>query len=240
MTVPFNYFKRATACITAVTGLLLGAASLDADILYQDSGSFTVDGATDGNNDSFVSGTFDEQSGNVYVAYDITYNGTDIGSNDFIAVWLESNAYPTGASVGIKGNQVSDVDSNPDIFARTVGSTEAWASGFNVTPGSTFTILAEISKSGTGNYDTYTLWVNPIADSFAIDAVSSGDSGYDAISSWGVRTVNLTGEDSFTISGLTIASTMNEAIGVIPEPSTWALSIGLLAIGGFIYRRRRN
>jgi len=251
MTVPFNYFKRATACITAATGLLLGAASLDADILYTDidGTSVTADGP------AVYTGTLNDDvtwDSEVFVSYTVTYTGDGLGNNDFVGFWLGNNS---GPNFGFKGNEddssvpVNDRTGN-DIFIRNQYTGESFIDGLEVESGDSLFVIAGFSKSGTSSvYNQFNLWVTDLTSGDVFSTTDDGPSGISSFSTIGIRAANLdrdtetnTSEDQFDFSNIIVASTYDEAFagGVIPEPSTWALSIGLLAIGGFIYRRRRN
>jgi hypothetical protein len=192
-----------------------------------------------GNNNAPVVRNFSSQSGSVFVSYDFTLSSGSVENNDFVSMWFQTNQYPSGPNIGFKGDQATNTASNFDLFTRTQGGNEVYG-GPSLVVGETYTLVGQLFKSsGTGNYDHFALWVDPAyADSGSPDATSTGDSGFSAVSSIGWRLVNLDTGDQALINNLKFGETWGDVVEVIPEPSTYALIMGVVVISIILFRGR--
>lgn len=98
----------------------------------------------------------------------------------------------------------------------------------------------EWQDSGNGGLDVLRGWVNP-ADASALPSLTQVNGGAANTNGFGGF---LLSQFSFSpgveISGLVVADTLGEAIGaLVPEPSTWALLVGVAGLAVAAIRRRR-
>jgi hypothetical protein len=194
-----------------------------------------------GNNNSPVRRNFAPQTDTMYVSYDFTLLNGSVDNNDFASLWLQSFQFPSGPNIGFKGNSASNNPNNFDLFARARGGAEVYGSP-NLSIGQTYTLVGQLYKSvPSGNYDRFALWVNPgSGDANSPQQTSTADSGFSTISSLGWRLVNLDNDDQVLINNLTLGGSWDDVVPaeVIPEPSTYAVILGIMAIGIAVWRRK--
>ncbi|MEC5387597.1 PEP-CTERM sorting domain-containing protein [Uliginosibacterium sp. H3] len=177
-------------------------------------------------------------SGDVYVSMLMQVGSGAVSSNDFVSLWFDivtSGAHTTRPQIGIK----ADISGSNDIFARTTGSGGAVAPDSNVVAGQTFLVVGKLSKVSSTNYNQFDLWFNPSAGDFSSpDASFSGNSGLSALSTLGLRSVNLDSGDTVLIDNLRLGTAWSD-VSPVPEPSSLALSaLGMCVL--MCYRRRRQ
>jgi len=137
---------------------------------------------------------------------------------------------------------------NPDgthsFGARIGGSTTNYPAGPVPTPGTTYFVVARISKSTPGEssvYDKIELWLNPGVDGWQetplFTAIAVGPTG--AVSAYdllGYRT-NLYTYNSIILDNIVAGSTWADVVpGVIPEPGACALT----GLAGLVFAWRRS
>ena len=191
------------------------------------------------NNDNLAWRTLaSSYSGDVYVSMLMQVGSGTVTSNDFVSLWFDtvtSGAHTTRPQIGIK----ADINGTNDIFARSAGSSGAFAPDSNVLTGQTFLVVGKLSKVSSTTYNQFDLWFNPSASDLANpDASFSGNSGLTALTTLGLRSANLDGGDSVLIDNLRLGSAWND-VSAVPEPSSLALSaLGMCVL--MCYRRRRK
>jgi hypothetical protein len=182
------------------------------------------------------------QTGDLYIAMTIELEAGALGSNDFLALWLDNVAtgdHTTRPNIGLKSN-LGSPDAR-DWMVRGNGTGGSFAPE-QASIGSTTTLWAHLYKTGSSNYNGFDLWVNPSAswtDVLATtpEASSTLDSGLSSISGFGFRSANLSGTDRFTVQSLAISNTV--PVTAVPEPGTVSLALAGLGLLGAMARRRR-
>ena len=176
----------------------------------------------------------------VAVEFMFQFDAGSVSTNDFLALWFGNTA---GPNIGLKANcgdgscPAGTDNVSADLFVRPAGTSNNDAAySTNITLGQTYHLLGLLEKSSlAGNYDTFSLWVNPTAqerDQFTgADASFSGNTGISSFSTIGFRTATFTGADRFLVDDLRIS--------VVPEPASLAL-VGLALAGAGIASRRRK
>jgi len=235
MTVPFNLSRRVCACL-AILFSIGALSSLSAqyefsDLAFTEVYSFDSDGKgpQDLTNGSFFGlSQMGPGSGVIKVEYTLSFDDGN-GGDANVGNAYTSFSFDFGVSEG-----VILIDGNDVTLTLDQGSSKTLSYDFDsvLGGGDSVSITAFMSSSsGVGNYDSYSLWIGDTQ----LGALTNGSSSFASVDKFYVTANGLQGGETFTYSDLVIS-----AATVIPEPSTWALSIGFLAIGGFIYRRRRS
>lgn len=171
----------------------------------------------------------------VYISFLLRWAQGTVNRNDFVALWLGNSG---GPSIGIKGDRDTANPSDPDIFARTSSSPTTTAYSTNITDDTTYFVVGHLIKGGSGNYETYQLWVNPAYEDMSVpDAISTGNSGVSSFSLVGLRSVNLDSGEMVLLDELRLGTSWEDVFplnAAIPEPT----SLGLLGLGLLALRRR--
>jgi len=169
-----------------------------------------------GNNNSLVSRSLaSSQSDEVYISFLMNFADGAITNNDFTVWWF--NDY-NGPNIGIKANQ-GDGSGPEDVVARTNGGS-VYSQDLGID--TTHLVVGHLYKSGAGNYDRYALWVDPAADDFASpDDTATGSSDISSFTTVGIRSVNLTGDDSINFAALRLGTEWTDVVeGAVPPPPT--------------------
>jgi hypothetical protein len=182
------------------------------------------------------------QTGDLYIAMTISLDAGTLGSNDFLALWLDNVAtgdHTNRPNIGLKSNLGSP--NQRDWMVRGSGTNGSFAPD-QALVGSTTTLWAHLYKVSNANYNRYDLWVNPTGSwtdvlTTAPEAQSTLDSGLGSFSRYGFRTANLSGQDRFTVQSLTISNTV--PVSAVPEPGSIGLVLAGLGLLGAVARRRR-
>lgn len=189
-------------------------------------------------------------SGNeLYVSFLFQLDAGALTGNDFLALWFNgsgTNAINSDRTnrpnIGIKADGGSGTN---DVFVRTNGTGGNYASDSNIggTNDVTYQIVGRLSRSGTGNYTHYDLWLNPLfSDLDSPNATFSGNAGISTVTSVGFRTANLETGDTLLIDNLILATSWADVVAApneVPEPGSLALA-GLALLGLGLARRRRG
>ncbi len=192
-------------------------------------------------------------------ARSVAQGGSDFGWAGFVDYSSNGNSYTTGdrnAAGWRVGFQATNAGSNFDLVFQHrntsgVGVTEVLQSGVN--PQETFFVLVRgTDEGGTGTNDKVEVWVNPgyVLSDAALDLITPDYTGDD----WSLNAANpfqlfalqgkTTGSNAsprdLQFDEFRLTSSLYQAMGVIPEPTTllvWSLLAGLgVGIG---WRRRR-
>ncbi len=191
----------------------------------------------DGNSQSAATRSLDATySGDeVYVSFLLRWDEGTVDDNDFAALF-----FGTGEpSIGVKGNKAGG--GLEDFYVRLGPGGEQYSSEI-ADNSTTHLIVGRLFKdSGTGNYDRFSLWVDPDWDDLhAPDVTATGDAGFASFSAIGIKGWNLDANDSVLFDELRLGRTWGDVMPLVPEPST----LLLLLLGGTalmpIRRRRRR
>jgi hypothetical protein len=182
------------------------------------------------------------QTGDLYIAMTISLDAGALGSNDFLALWLDNIAtgdHTNRPNIGLKSNL--GTPNSRDWMVRGSGTGGSFAPDQAVIGGTT-TLWAHLYKASSADYNRYDLWVNPTGswtDVLATtpEAQSTLNSGLSSISGYGFRTATLAGGDRFTVQSLTISNTV--PVSAVPEPGSVSLVLAGLGLLGAVVRRRR-
>ncbi|MDO9597753.1 MAG: PEP-CTERM sorting domain-containing protein [Azoarcus sp.] len=179
-------------------------------------------------------------SGNsLYVDFYVQIDNGALTANDFMSLWLDvgtTGEHLSAPNIGIK----ADGSGTNDVFVRTSGFAGAFAPNSNIGSNNdvTYHIVGLLSRTGSGNYDSFALWLNPeLGDLSTPDAYMIGNTGISQISHIGFRSANLDSGDILLIDGLQLSTTWKEALRV-PEPGTVAL-LGLGLLGLSLTKKRK-
>jgi len=206
---------------------------------YQVPGGALIDGgdralALTGANDNLaVRPLAAPQADDVYISFLLRWAGGNFNDNDFAVFWFDSR---DGPNIGVKMNEGGG--GTRDFMARLGPFGGAVVYGGDIQDHSTtFLVVGRLYKSVPGgNYDRYSLWVNPAYGDFANPlGTATRDVGFASFTKAGIRTFQLH-DDTVLIDELRIGRQWRDVVP-LPEPGTVALlGLGLL---GFA-RRRKN
>lgn len=171
----------------------------------------------------------------VYISFLLRWAQGSIGQNDFVAIWLGNS---NGPSIGVKGNQNTANPAALDFFTRVSSTGTARYAG-NIADDSTFFIIGHLIKGGSGNYESYELWVNPDYENDTIpDIIATGNAGFSSFSTLGIRSVNLDAGELVLLDEIRLGTAWADVFPrnlAIPEPASM-----LLLAGGLMCLARRR
>lgn len=234
---PFSHRLVAAAALALST---LAAPAVHAAVVGQIAAPITFTG--NGDNQSTASFSA-EQTGDLYIAMTIDLELGDLGTNNFLALWLDNvttGAHTDRPNIGLKSNEGSPGARDWMVRGSTTGGSYA---PDQASIGTTTTLWAHLYKASSGsNYNRFDLWVNPTGSwtdvlATTAEASSTLNSGLSSISGFGFRTAHLGGGDRFTVQSLAISNTV--PVSAVPEPGTVSLALAGLALVGAMARRRR-
>lgn len=160
-----------------------------ANLEFHISGGQTISGGTkslrvNGNSDTAAFRQFSAaQDGDIYVSF-LFYaeDGTDLGLNDFVSVWLGEGTYIGVPSMGLKSNLGPNGE---DLMGRVTGTEEAYTAEMEIE--TTYYVVGRLTKeNGSDTYNRYDLWVNPsVAEGSTPQAVSTGTIDTKPLVEWG-------------------------------------------------------
>ncbi|MGE9296069.1 MAG: PEP-CTERM sorting domain-containing protein [Puniceicoccales bacterium] len=141
------------------------------------------------------------------------------------------------------GVDVRDVFNN-SMYAANGGGIIRGSTGVSVTD-STALVVARLTNGADG-YTTLDVLINPSTTTEPASGwhnttitLSDGETMMDSLNAFLIRNVNLDAGDGFYMDNLTIATSYTDVVSQIPEPSTYALIGGVIALG-IVMRNRRN
>lgn len=173
----------------------------------------------------------------VFVAMQMQLASGTLSNNDFVSLWFDKVTTGTHASrpqLGIK----ADGSGSNDLFVRTRGTAGSFAGGSHFTAGESFLLVGRLSKSGTGNYDRFDLWLNPAGSTLgATDASFTGNSGLSSLQWLGFRSANLDAGDTVLIDSLRIGTGWAD-VSPVSEPAPALLTGGGLLLFMCLRRTR--
>jgi len=233
MTVPFNLSRRAGACLSVLLGF--GAlSSLSAQSSYTEiydsfgtvSEIYSFDHDYNGEsqvltNNYGANSSTDIGSGILFLSFDLTFNSTVV-----------STAEDFSTSISLENELYNNITFTDNRVYLSLGGASAYTD-LVINDTDTLSVFAILDKAADGTYDNFSLWIGNPSTSATL-TIENG-TGMNMMDYWSINSFGLGSDSSFTYSDLVISTA-----SAIPEPSTWALGIGFLAIGGFIYRRRRQ
>lgn len=244
---PFNYTVGNTlAGSGAWTALNSGTAPTIS------SGNLSVSGLSDSSGASVLlpGGNHQEavlalgstvSSGSLYFSIALNVTSAPTGSSYIMAHTTGNTNYGT-----VVFTQASGAGYQIGLANRSSGATTTYDSTVYAVGSTVFLVGRYDFVSGTGN-DTSALWINPSSATFGAGAApsatlsASGGTDMTAISQFILR--GATGSPVSTVDGLRIGTTwasVTPAAVVVPEPSTYAMGLGLLALVGAVWQRQRR
>jgi len=178
------------------------------------------------------------ESGDVYVSFLLRWDEGTVGANDFVSLFFDDTA---GPSIGVKGNQASS-SGTKDFYTRlTSGGTVAYSGniGDNTT---THLVVGRLFKDGSTNYNSFSLWADPLwTDEANPDVTATGDAGFASFSRIGLNVWNLDSDDVILVDQLRFGRAWKDVVFGVPEPATSSLLLlGLLTAGFAVSLRRRK
>lgn len=247
---PFNYTVGNNVAGSTLSGVGTWAAVNTGTAPTVASGNLSVTGL------SFPTGNSAYLPGGNHQEAVLPFTSTNTGSI-FFSLALNVTTQPTAASY-ILGFSTGNTNYGAVIFTQASGA--GYQIGFsNRSSGSTVTYDSTVHAlnttvflvgrydfiSGTGN-DTSALWVNPTPATFGAGAAptatltSSGGTDMTAISQFLLR--GATGSPISTVDELRVGTTWASVTppAPIPEPSTYAALLGVVALGWVAVRRHRR
>lgn len=174
-------------------------------------------------------------------------SGTPSSSNgDWLNFWVSedadrANSGGIGKTSGPRylGAAATNANSNDRYYTQA-------SSEFN--QGETYFLVGRISRDGSttageNGFDRVELWINPTStDLGEADVIADYNISIDdetGFSFFGLRTVNISGTDDYRFDELRIGTDIASVVAV-PEPSTYALLFGFVALLSMIIRRRNR
>ncbi|MDP0489544.1 MAG: PEP-CTERM sorting domain-containing protein [Verrucomicrobiota bacterium JB023] len=190
---------------------------------------------TGNNNNAVAASLASPKTDTFFVGFLLQMEAGTIDQNDFTTLWFGEGTHIGAPAIGIK----TELGPNStDLMARVTGGSETY-SATQLGIGQSYYLVAKVSKTGDSTtYNQVDFWVNPGSqDSASPETTSTGTIAFDEFNAFGIRSVNLSGDDSVLIDNLTIATEWEDLFPNIPEPSTSLLI--LLSLVSLISHRRR-
>ena len=238
----------AWTAITANTEVVNPGTALS----YSVPGGGTVNGGSSalqltGNNNAQIARSISTaQTGDVYFSFLYRQSGGILNTDDMMLFWFDNNTTLSGIqngvpNIGVKGNNGTGAGPEDFVSRVTVGFPE-YSTAF--VPGTDFFIVGRLFKTGAGNYDSFSLWVNPsFGDAGTPDITSTAAGTSSSFLRLGIRSANQDAADILNVDEFTAGTTWNDvvpaAITPIPEPTAFALA-GIGFIGILLSRRKRS
>ena len=176
-------------------------------------------------NRSFTSVT----TGNIFASFDFSVSSSigNFGSDtEYFAHFRLTSARgridiagPTGSSGFSIGLSVDDA--SPDVF---------WGSDLSFD--TTYTLVMSYHTQN----DASELWIDPV-DSYSTSITDTGGGSAQSVDKFAFRQSDSTSNETITIDNLIVGTSFND-VQAVPEPSTYALIFGGIALGVVILRRR--
>ncbi len=227
------------------------ALSADADWMAKNNtamsysnGNISIDGGTTYGSGSYVgvtAGTANLQLsssmavGTYYVSFLMRYNGTLDLSDALVLHFASSDSATSVVRAGVRDNTGD--------FAFIGSQSSSGYSAGNLASGNTYLAVMKLVNSGA-SWGTATLWINPndsgTEGAGALTSASQSIGGSGALGFLGFKLANADAGDSFELDEIRVGTTYADVVTAVPEPSTYALIIGVAVLGIAAYRRRRN
>lgn len=156
---------------------------------------------------------------------------TRVGSHQAtVALDLSGNRFGAGLRVGpnlaISDQEFVGFDSSASQFSLGVGT---------ITSGETYFVVFQVENASAGNWDTVNVWINPAFGSSAPSPTGSATGTPNGNANNGLVFDGDAGASFF--DEVKVGTSWNDVVPV-PEPSTYALYAGFLALGLVMWRRR--
>jgi hypothetical protein len=138
-----------------------------------------------------------------------------------------------------------------NVLTTTPGGTSASAvTSGTLSADTTYMVLFKAEDVGSSVYDSYTVWINPTVTtsegslganigtgSGIIRELTAIDGTEVAFQSFNL-TASLAAGQSFKVDEIKLGTSLGDVMVPVPEPSTFALLAGFLALAGVMVRRR--
>jgi hypothetical protein len=188
------------------------------------------------------SNTFASQTGAVYFSVAMEWSG--VGTNflyfalsddmDLSSLTNSAGFYFGASGAELRGRIRQNSSTNTtNTTLATVATTTA----------GTQLVVGKLWKDGTSNYNTLDLWLNPTSD---VEGSAGGttiqivrDMGASFVDSFYLRGdgTGIGASATIEMDNILLGATFSDVVPV-PEPSTYAALLGLLALGAVMVRRR--
>jgi hypothetical protein len=188
------------------------------------------------------SNTFTSQSGAVYFSVAMEWSGI---STDFLYFALSDDtdiASLTNSAGFLLGSGGDELRGRIRENSSTNTTTTKLADVATTTTG-TQLVVGKLWKDGSTNYNTLDLWLNPTSN---VEGSAGGttiqivrDMGVSFVDSLYLRgdATGIGASASVEMDNILLGTTFSDVVPV-PEPSTYAIFAGLLALGAVMVRRR--
>jgi hypothetical protein len=184
------------------------------------------------------SNTFASQTGTVYFSVAMEWSG--IGTNFlYFALSDDIDLGDLTNSAGFYLSSGGDQLSGRIRDDSTTNTTSTLVSAVPTTTTSTQLVVGKLWKNAATNYNTLDLWLNPTSTTEgASDLTITRDMGVSFVDSFYLRgDASGIGASASVEMDSIVLGTSFDAV-VVPEPSTYAALLGLLALGTVMVRRR--
>lgn len=233
---------------------IAGANVVSGGLSYNN-GSIAIDGGSQSlklsaDSHTAILRTFDTASLGNEIYFSYLFRAGSSSANNFFNLYL-TDASSTGSSAPQNSpGQIGDLSTSARQFgARLNGSSSTQQLDGSYTDNTTYLLVGRISDQGTsgpgvggGNFNLVELWVNPTSTIAGVPDASVDSNAADApvgsIVRLGMRTFSAYDSSEIHFDEMRIGTVFQSV--VVPEPSTSALIVGSVILGGLLLLRRRQ
>jgi hypothetical protein len=178
-------------------------------------------------------------SGTTILHFDLTVSVSSTGSNPSYFAALNTRTDSTTSGNFQNARLVARAQDTGFVFGARVNGQSGYPFAYGTTVldfDTSYAVRAEINLVEGNANDVIYLYVGNDFSSLTLHSVSEYSSGTVSDPSYGAIILAQFGSASINESGVSIS---NVSVTVVPEPSTYAAFLGLMALGVVAYRRRK-